>query len=186
MTEIVKNLGEPRNLDEPKTLGEIGERRIRMPRIDQLPTVEVAALPSEKPRNPMYELLVQAEGDVTGLMAYALYKQNKRDWLIGFQATNERLPTDAEVAAFILGERIPRRTANYRTLAEDMLAKGSTKPGLLNGLMPPPANDSHSPRSMTGAPSRPKPISWRYIAFLTAMLVVMAIVFRVTANWLFR
>jgi hypothetical protein len=134
----------------------------------------------------MYELLVQGENDVAGLMAYALYKQNKRDWLIGFQATNERSPTDAEVEAFILGERLPRRTATYRNLAEDMLSKGGTKSGLLNGLMAAPANDVHAARTPPGAPTKPRAISWRYIAFLTAMLVVMAIVFRVAANWLFR
>ncbi|MGL4635152.1 MAG: hypothetical protein ACRCWF_04150 [Beijerinckiaceae bacterium] len=157
-----------------------------MPRIDHLPTVELEANVPEEHRNPMFELLVQSENDVTGLMAYALYKQNKRDWLVTFQATNGRAPTDAEVAAFILGERIPRRTSTYRNLAEDMLAKGGPKSGLLNGLMSAPANDTDRTRTMPGAPAKPKTLSWRYIGFLLAMLVVMAIVFRVAAGWLFR
>jgi hypothetical protein len=180
MTEIVKNLGEPKLPREPL------EGRIRMPRIDQMPTVAISTTPAEERRNPMYELLVQGENDVAGLLAYALYKQNKRDWLIGFQATNECSPTTAEVEAFILGERLPRRTATYRSLAEDMLSKGGARSGLLNGLMAAPANDAHAGRTLPGTAAKSRAISWRYIAFLTAMLVVMAVVFRVAANWLFR
>jgi hypothetical protein len=134
--------------------------------------------------NPLFGMLVESETDVTGLLAYGLYKQNKRDWLIAFQAREGRDPAKAELDAFILGERIPRRTATYRRLAEDMLAKGGHSPGLLTGLMAAPANDTMRSRAAIAEAVR-KPVTWRYILFLLGMLVAMAVLFRLTAGWLF-
>ncbi len=39
----------------------------------------------EADRNPIFEALVSAEGEISGLVAYSLYKQNKRDWLEDFK-----------------------------------------------------------------------------------------------------
>ncbi len=158
----------------------------RLPRVtDPVPPAEASSEP-----NAMFRLLVENEDDVTGLLAYGLYKQNKRDWLIAHQAGSGRAPTQAELDAFILGERIPRRVATYRRLAEDMLAartRGQAeKPSrpILEGLMTPPANDATSAAAAMASAAR-KPITWRYIAFLLAMLVAMAIIFRLAASWLF-
>ncbi len=173
----------------------------RLPRIDerlkalpeavlQEPFRQEPVLPEDR-RNPMFELLVQGESDVAGLLAYALYKQNKRDWLIAFQATHGRDPAPAETEAFILGERLPRRTATYRRLADDMLQRGDGPPrSLLGGLMQPPANDSlravnaghPGPTLQQAAKS---PVTWRYIAIMLLMLVAMAVLFRLAGAWLF-
>jgi hypothetical protein len=143
------------------------------------------AVPAEDARNPIYDLLVQGETDVIGLLAYSLYKQNKRDWLIAFQATHGRDPAAVETDAFILGERIPRRIATYRRLAEDMLDKGELQSSsLLSGLVSTPANDLGGQRPL-GQKTNRSPITWRYIGTLLAGLVVMAIVFRLAAGWLF-
>jgi hypothetical protein len=133
----------------------------------------------------MFELLVQGESDVQGLLAYALYKQNKRDWLIAFQATHGCDPGDAETEAFILGERLPRRTGTYRRLAEDMLRRGdSAGSGLLKGLMQTPANDTAN--QVVGLQQAAKsPVTWRYIAIMLMMLVAMAVLFRLAGTWLF-
>jgi hypothetical protein len=139
---------------------------------------------SEDNRNPIFELLVKNEQDVAGLLAYALYKQNKRDWLIAFQATTGRQPTDGEVSAFILGERIPRRTATYRKLAEDMLARSEGKPSLLAGLIAQPANDTGGSRPVV-LPAKKNMLIVRYIGIMLVMLVIMAVAFRFVASWLF-
>ena len=67
--------------------------------------------------------LVQAEDDTVGLLAYALYKQNKRDWLTSFIDDQGRDVAPGELLAYHLGERTPRRLLTYRRLAVDVLAK---------------------------------------------------------------
>jgi hypothetical protein len=159
----------------------------RLPRVTDPPPAPAIDETAADNRNPMFGLLVEAEADVTGLLAYGLYKQNKRDWLIAHRSRTGREPTEAELEAFILGERLPRRIATYRRLAQDLFASDGTavaqKSGLLDGLMAAPANDA-SPQAALAAAAR-KPITWRYIGLMLAMLVVMAIVFRIAAGWLF-
>jgi hypothetical protein len=73
--------------------------------------------------NPVFAKLVEAEDDIVGLLAYALYKQNKRDWFVSFFKEHNRQATEGEVEAYHLGERSPRRVLTYRRLAVDVLAK---------------------------------------------------------------
>jgi hypothetical protein len=167
-------------LQQTKTMATIK----KLPHVNARTAADNDESDSEDNRNPIFELLVKNEQDVAGLLAYALYKQNKRDWLIAFQATSGRQPTDAEVSAFILGERIPRRTTTYRKLAEDMLVRSEGKPSLLAGLMAQPANDTGGSRPVV-IPAKKKMLMVRYIGIMLAMLVVMAIAFRFAASWLF-
>lgn len=74
-------------------------------------------------RNPVFALMVEGEDDITGLVAYALYKQSKRDWMMEFSTRNGRGPNDDEIDTYILGERTPRRIATYRKLATDALER---------------------------------------------------------------
>ena len=67
--------------------------------------------------------LVQADDDTIGLLGYALYKQNKRDWLTSFFKEQGREATSGELLAYHLGERSPRRHLTYRRLAVDILAR---------------------------------------------------------------
>jgi hypothetical protein len=139
-------------------------------------------------RNPIFELLVQGESDVAGLLAYGLYKQNKRDWLIAFQASNSRAPDAAELAAFILAERIPRRVATYRRLAEDMLSRdgyklSGVKSGFFGGSME-AANDSTAIKSPMLVASK-KAQTLRYIFGMLMLVIAMAVVFRLAGAWLF-
>ncbi len=73
--------------------------------------------------NAIFTGLVKAEEDTVGLLAYALYKQNKRDWLSTFIEEQGRDVTQGELLAYHLGERTPRRLLTYRRLAVDVLAK---------------------------------------------------------------
>lgn len=80
----------------------------------------------EADRNPIFESLVSSEGEIAGLVAYSLYKQNKRDWLEDFKKLVGRLPTDGETRSYIIGESTSRRLETYRQLAQITLGeKGS-------------------------------------------------------------
>jgi hypothetical protein len=82
----------------------------------------ISAATDESDRNRVFSSLVKAEGDIVGLVAYSIYKQNKLDWLLAFQRTTGREPNENENAAYIIGEATPRRLATYRHLAESTLA----------------------------------------------------------------
>ena len=76
-------------------------------------------------RDTIFDKLVSGENDVIGLLAYSLSMQNKRDWLAAFQAEAGRAPSHAEMTAYEIGERIERRLATYRKLAEHALSGNS-------------------------------------------------------------
>ncbi len=82
--------------------------------------VEVDATEAE--HNTIFDNLVKVEGEVAGLVAYSIYKQNKRAWLHDFIKATGRPPNDAESRAYIIGESTERRLATYRHLAAATLA----------------------------------------------------------------
>ena len=75
----------------------------------------------ENDRNPVFEQLVSGDSDIVGLVAYSIYKQHKRDWLIAFKHAKGRAPTEDESIAYIIGESTPRRLATFRHLAQATL-----------------------------------------------------------------
>jgi len=101
-------------------------------RVEKVSSPDVAAGPAaadvheentgEAERNPIFDALVTPDEDVAGLVAYSLYKQNKRAWLEDFIKATGRAPTDAETRAYIIGERTERRLNTYRHLAASTLA----------------------------------------------------------------
>ena len=92
-----------------------------LPHAANLPAVP--KLEGEVERNPVFDALVGSdEEDVAGLVAYAIYKQNKRAWLGDFVKTTGRVPSEAETRAYIIGESTERRIATFRRLATWTLA----------------------------------------------------------------
>jgi len=101
-------------------------------RVERVSSPKVAAGPAaadahaesagEAERNPIFDALVTPDEDVAGLVAYSLYKQNKRAWLEDFIKATGRAPTDAESRAYIIGESTERRLNTYRHLAAATLA----------------------------------------------------------------
>jgi hypothetical protein len=86
-------------------------------------------------RNPIFDALVAPnEEDVAGLIAYSIYKQNKRAWLDDFVKVTSRAPSDAETRSYIIGESTERRLATYRRLA-DMTLSGEV-PGRIGVRRP--------------------------------------------------
>jgi hypothetical protein len=104
------------------------------------PANDVESGRGEEETNPIFENLVRVEGDIAGLVAYSIYKQNKRAWLQDFQKTVGRPPTDAEARSYIIGESTTRRLAIYRHLADATLAgQGPDTPadmGATKGVRP--------------------------------------------------
>jgi hypothetical protein len=89
---------------------------------------------AEAERNPIFDSLVKVEGEVSGLVAYSIYKQNKRAWLNDFQRIVGRPPSEAETRAYIIGESTQRRLSTYRHLAQATLAgEGPEGPASLKG-----------------------------------------------------
>jgi hypothetical protein len=92
-----------------------------LPRAASLPARP--ALEGEVERNPIFDALVGSdEEDVAGLVAYSIYKQNKRAWLDDFVKTTGRAPSEAETRSYIIGESTERRISTYRRLAASTLA----------------------------------------------------------------
>jgi len=87
------------------------------------PPATTAPVSRGMPRNPIFAELVQGEDDLAGLVGYALYKLNKRDWLASFFKTHGRDPTESEISSYILGERTQRRLGTYRRLADDLIGR---------------------------------------------------------------
>jgi hypothetical protein len=87
---------------------------------------------AEAERNPIFDALATPDDDVVGLVAYSLYKQNKRAWLDDFIKATGRAPSEAEMRAYIIGESTERRLNTYRRLAAATLAEGPY-PAAANG-----------------------------------------------------
>jgi hypothetical protein len=72
--------------------------------------------------NTLYERFVD-EGDnqVQGYIAYGLYKNAKREWVVGFKEANQRDPTPDEVAGYV-SAYTEQTIATYETQAAAVLA----------------------------------------------------------------
>jgi hypothetical protein len=85
------------------------------------------AATEESERNPIFDSLVGRDGEIAGLVAYSIYKQNKRAWLDDFIKATGRTPTEAETRSYIIGESTERRLATYRQLAAATLGGQSVR-----------------------------------------------------------
>jgi hypothetical protein len=107
------------------------------PKPESRPPARLAAAPVVSPAlvspgagdwSPMFDKLVANDRDITGLVAYSLYKLSKREWIDAFLARHGRAPEAREIDAFITGETTERRIATYRRLADDALASRNPPP----------------------------------------------------------
>jgi hypothetical protein len=159
---------EPRGLDRALDLDDIESSAESLRR---------AALVSGG-RNPVFALMVEGEDDITGLVAYALYKQSKRDWMMEFATRNGRSPNDEEIDSYILGERTPRRIATYRKLATDALERfrksGHTVDKLMTAAGVPHAAAASAPRRGLGEQVQFFAVSAATGAILTLIAIYVA------------
>jgi hypothetical protein len=123
-------------------------------------------------RNPVFTSLVKADGDIVGLVAYSIYKQNKLDWLLAFQRALGREPSEQENLAYIIGEATPRRLATYRHLAESTLAGSGPDVPSASGKAGDRASYSYRARQ-GGAQTRGATLA---VYAILAVVVIIAIV----------
>jgi hypothetical protein len=71
--------------------------------------------------NTVDERLVLRDDDLIGLMAYALYKQRKRAWVLDFKAQKNRTPNSDEHSSLIIGETTAARLKDYSQQADTRL-----------------------------------------------------------------
>lgn len=74
---------------------------------------------SERNYNYIFSKLVNAEDDVVGLLAYAIYKQQKIEYIEDFTKKHDgRGPTDEELAPFNELTSQNKQIENYKNIAE--------------------------------------------------------------------
>jgi hypothetical protein len=73
-------------------------------------------------------LLVADNSDFVGLLAMAIYEQNRHDWVQNYRDAFGCGPDEQACQLYELAENTPRRLASYRQLAEARLS-GSVSPG---------------------------------------------------------
>jgi hypothetical protein len=123
-------------------------------------------------RNPVFTSLVKADGDIIGLVAYSIYKQNKLDWLLAFQRATGREPNEQENVAYIIGEATPRRLATYRHLAESTLA--GSGPDVPSGTGKPNERSAYAyPGKLAGSQTRGATLA---VYAILAIVVIIAII----------
>lgn len=71
--------------------------------------------------NYIFKELVKGPNDVSGALAYVLYKNEKVAYIEKFTKDQGHEPTEAELAEFHRMTNLPGRIEAYRTQAEDLL-----------------------------------------------------------------
>jgi hypothetical protein len=71
--------------------------------------------------NRAYEQLVSADEDLIGLIAYSLYKKDKRDFYLGWHEQHGSAPQPDHVRAFTATVLTLGQQLRYRTAARDMI-----------------------------------------------------------------
>ncbi len=72
--------------------------------------------------NAIYERLVKEPGDLVGMIAYALYKDSKRDWIRRFEDEEKRRPNLEETFSGYVRAQGEGELTRLRNQAEALLA----------------------------------------------------------------
>lgn len=76
----------------------------------------------ERTYNFIYEQLVKSEDDLVGLIAYAIYKKHKIEFITRIKEEKGQDPTDAECNAFFKASTTESQLAKYRNDAQSILS----------------------------------------------------------------
>lgn len=76
---------------------------------------------SEDNYNKMYDQLVSSDDDISGLLAYCLYKRHKRDFIIKYKNEHGNPPSDKEMEGFMTSAFA--QIKRYKTEGEDVFVK---------------------------------------------------------------
>ncbi len=91
--------------------------------IEEMMAETVAAAEPEMrfTRPDVFSHLIEGENDLIGIVAYSIYKQEKRDWLMRWEATHGEPPSTGEVEAFVLANLTEGQKQRYRIAAQSVL-----------------------------------------------------------------
>lgn len=139
--------------------------------------------------NTIFKRLVSGPDDLVGMVAYGIYKQEKRDWIIRFQTEKGRRPNEAEVWAF--NEHFSETAlARLRSEAESMLIAfaesvvESRTPDIAKGIMASGMEDlskaiEQSTTDVKGyVKAQTSPgwaIVWNTVAWLISVVITVAV-----------
>ena len=73
--------------------------------------------------NSIYNKLVQSDKDLVGLVAYAIYKRHKIEFVSGVKRSKEREPTDEECEVFFAASMADSQINKYRSEAKTLLSE---------------------------------------------------------------
>lgn len=77
----------------------------------------------ERTYNSIYEKLVRSEDDLIGLIAYAIYKKHKIEFVSDIKTKLDREPTDEECHAFFVSSTTESQLLKYRNDAQALLSE---------------------------------------------------------------
>lgn len=83
---------------------------------------EAGQLKLPAPGHTAYGSLVSGDGDLVGLVAYSLYKQDKLDFLVKHQQDLGAAPNSSEVMAFCRTSTLPGPVSAYKAKATYLLS----------------------------------------------------------------
>ena len=75
----------------------------------------------DRSRDQAFSAFVSGDGDLVGLVAFALHERQFAEWRAEMARACGRPPTEDEIHAHGLGETTPRRIAAYRFIAHESL-----------------------------------------------------------------
>jgi hypothetical protein len=81
----------------------------------------MSAVPEGGESNRAYDQLVSSDDDLIGLIAYALYKKDKRDFYVGWLEKHGSAPQSDHLKAFTASVLTLGQQLRYRTAARDMI-----------------------------------------------------------------
>lgn len=73
--------------------------------------------------NSIYNKLVQSDKDLVGLVAYAIYKRHKIEFVSGVKRSKNREPTDEECEVFFAASMADSQINKYRSEAKTLLSE---------------------------------------------------------------
>jgi hypothetical protein len=89
---------------------------------DLLAETVAAEAPGMRFEHPdVYSHLIEGENDLTGIIAYSIYKREKRDWRMRWEASHGEPPTPEQTEAFVLANLTEGQKQRYRIAAKAVL-----------------------------------------------------------------
>jgi hypothetical protein len=134
--------------------------------------------------NNVYEHLVESDDDVLGLVAYALYKQHKRDWLVSLRRGRPDAPTSDQLDAFVqanltVGQRERLRMAARSILdAYALAAVNAERPHIVHNAIQGRIEEAAKRVENAGAWWRQMPAGIISAFVYTLLLILLAFVLR--------